>query len=50
MVFFDLNNRKYQRIEYGTTMGSFQDCKNLRYFEMPESITILGPYSFNSCS
>lgn len=50
MIFFDLDNRKYQRIEYGTTMGSFQGCKNLRYFEMPESITILGPYSFNSCS
>lgn len=48
MVFFALNNREYKSIEYNG--GSFQGCINLRYFEMPETITHINNYAFSGCT
>lgn len=48
MVFFAQQERAYESIGYNG--GSFQGCINLRYFEMPDGITSIGPYAFSGCS
>lgn len=47
-IFFARENRQIKSINYSG--GSFQGCNNLRYFEMPDTVTLIGPYSFSGDS
>jgi hypothetical protein len=45
MIFFDLNNRQYKAIGE----DAFDGCNNLKYFELPETVTLIKSEAFNSC-
>ena len=45
-IFWAEDNRKINSIGE----NAFESCENLQYFEMPDSVRVIGGYAFNGCN